>query len=160
MKATIVLMRQQRQFQLMLATIRAHRRVREKVLADLDEALAAHVAAEEAVIFPATAHLPDADLPRHRATHARAKLALYRMASPTEHTFEQLMEALDASLRAHALDGGIIVRAMEFSMKEVMLDSLGEKMFAFRARRDLATCRPAEWVRREAQTGTLGKHFA
>jgi hypothetical protein len=139
MKATIVLMRQQRQFQLMLATMRAHRRVRETVLANLDDVVAAHVAAEGDVIFPAAAHLDDSVLAHHRALHARARLALEDLACATEAEFAQHLDALDGCLRAHALDGGIIVRALESSVKDVVLESLGEQMLAFRARRELAS---------------------
>jgi hypothetical protein len=136
MKATTLLLSQHRHIQTLVdeASAAKSREPPDERTFALVEAVAAHLAIEEGVLYPIVERELALDVTAHRDAHVRARLAMFRLATTSSDGFEHDLAILDRVLRDHALAESAIIRALESKMSDGGLIRLGQKMSEFHRR--------------------------
>lgn len=133
MKATTLLLAHHRTIQELVSAAIADAEAREKRTSDLVEAIVAHIATEETVLYPTVERELAVDLRALRASHVKTRLALFRVVTAATHSveFASYLATLDMAMREHALGESQLVRTLEDQMSDTGLHRLGEKMQEF-----------------------------
>ena len=134
MKATTLLLFQHRRIQTLVDAAAKSRDARDEHTLALTDAVTAHLATEEAVLYPVVEREMALDMSLHRAAHVRARLALFRLATASSEGFAEDLAHLDRVMREHALSSSALVRALEDHMSDAGLIRLGQRMNDFERR--------------------------
>jgi hemerythrin superfamily protein len=131
MKATSLLKKQHRKVEGMFATLEKGKGDLSAVLGQLANDLAAHMAIEQTIFYPAVSEIDPEVVGESYQEHAMAELALKRLLETTtdDATFAPKVKALKELIRHHVEEEEEeLFPAVEKKMKDDKLDELGAQM--------------------------------
>jgi hypothetical protein len=144
MKATRLLQHEHRQFEQALALLEAHDGDCTSELAALIADLAAHLSAEESVLYPAAERALGQTFRTQRDQHARVRSAIAATMSPRKGAvpfMRRLFELTEAFKLHSRLDERLLHASLDGRLRDSALEALGEQIAVFQSSK-VASYRP------------------
>ena len=131
MKATSLLESQHRKVEALFKKLESGRSEPEPLLEDLANSLAAHMAIEQDIFYPAIKEVDEEVVNESYEEHSLAEVALKRLLAADEETFQAKLTALKELIEHHVTEEEEeLFPEVEKTLEEGMLDQLGKAMKA------------------------------